>query len=345
MRPGNRGPGNRRPGNRMPDRRPGEGGPAMNLPRRRWLSAAATAALAACAPRFQPMGPASVPARLTEDAIVAADGARLPLRRWTPEDGAPVRAVVVALHGFNDYSNAFDGVGRFLAGRGVAVLAYDQRGFGATADPGIWAGAETMIADAASAVRLTAAAHPGVPVFLMGESMGGAVAAAALTGDDPPTVAGAILSAPAVWGFSVMGFWPRTALKLAYAVLPGASSVPPPELGIRPSDNLPMLRALSADPLVIKKTRVDALYGLTELMGLALDALPKLRIPVLALYGGNEQVLAAEAVARARDLLAANPSATTMFYPDGWHMLMRDLQAARVLEDVAGWIDSRLFRN
>src|SRR5690606_10037173 len=87
--------------------------------------------LSGCTPAYQPMGlPATQPA-LADRALIAAAGFELPLRRWLPEAGGP-QAVVLALHGYNDYSNAFDGAGRSLAARGIAVYAYDQRGFGAT---------------------------------------------------------------------------------------------------------------------------------------------------------------------------------------------------------------------
>ncbi|HRQ82296.1 MAG TPA: alpha/beta fold hydrolase, partial [Azospirillaceae bacterium] len=148
---------------------------------RRVVFLIAGAFLSACAPRLQPMGPAVAEPRLTASAIIAADGYRLPLRRWTPEPGIPTRAVVLALHGFNDYSKSFDGPGGYFAGRGVAVYAYDQRGFGATRDPGVWAGGETLAADARAALTLLVNAHPGLPLFLMGESMGGAAAILALT--------------------------------------------------------------------------------------------------------------------------------------------------------------------
>lgn len=300
--------------------------------------------MAACAPRLQPMGPALAPPLLTADAIIAADGYRLPLRRWTPAPGVPTRAVILALHGFNDYSKSFDGPGAYFAGRGVAMYAYDQRGFGATRDPGVWAGGDALAADAQAALGLLAAAHPGLPLFLLGESMGGAAAILALTGDAPTPATGAILSAPAVWGFAAMNFWPRIALKLAHAAAPGMIATAPPELGIRPSDNIDMLKALAADPLVIKGARVDALYGLTEMMGAALDALPRLNLPTLALYGAHEQVLPPEPVAKAQEVLSTNPQATVKVYPDGWHMLLRDLQATQVLEDAAAWIDGRLSR-
>jgi hypothetical protein len=69
--------------------------------------------VAACAPRLQDPGPdatRSMAPQLTADMFSTSDGVALPLRRWLPE-GDP-KAVVVALHGFNDYSNAFADIGR-----------------------------------------------------------------------------------------------------------------------------------------------------------------------------------------------------------------------------------------
>src|SRR5919199_2038019 len=75
--------------------------------------------------------------RLEAQRFVTADGAVLPLRRWLPE-GAP-KAVVLALHGFNDYSNGFAAPGPEWAAEGIATYAYDQRGFGAAPQRGQWA--------------------------------------------------------------------------------------------------------------------------------------------------------------------------------------------------------------
>ena len=78
-----------------------------------------------------------------------ATAPRLPLRRWLPE-GKP-RAVVLALHGFNDYSNAFADAGPVFAAHGIALYAYDQRGFGAAPAPGRWPGSRRLVDDALAA--------------------------------------------------------------------------------------------------------------------------------------------------------------------------------------------------
>ena len=84
-------------------------------------------------------------------ALYAADGQVLPLRKWLP-DGA-VKAVILALHGFNDYSNAFEGPGEVWAHRGIATYAYDQRGFGGAPGRGLWPGRAALAARLAVSCR------------------------------------------------------------------------------------------------------------------------------------------------------------------------------------------------
>ncbi len=280
--------------------------------------------------------PVAIP-QMVERTLVAADGYTLPTRVWLPPGGAP-QAVVLALHGFNDYSNAFDGAGKAFAAAGIVTYAYDQRGFGATRDPGIWPGAETLIADLRTAIGVLRARHPGLPLYVLGESMGGAVVLATLDRADAPAIDGAILVAPAVWGTETMGFFPRAALWLSYNLVPGWTVTAPRELNIRPSDNIEMLRALGRDPLVIKGSRVDTLHGLTELMGRAFDATARLETPALVLYGAREEVLPPRPVKGAMERFDATGRHRVAVYPDGYHMLLRDLQGHVVMADIVQWI-------
>lgn len=294
------------------------------------------ALVAACAARTQQAGLAVAPPQWEKAAWVTADGVRLPLRSWLPQ--GEVRAVLLALHGMNDYSNFFDEPGKYLAAKGIASYAYDQRGFGAAPQPGIFSSAATMAADARAALELMAARHPGVPVYLLGESMGGAVAMLA-TADEPPSdLRGVILSAPAVWSRQSMGWFQRAALWLAYQVAPGWK-LTGEGLDIWPSDNIPMLRALAADPLVIKGTRVDAINGVVDLMDAAAAAAPRIRLPALVLYGAKDQVVPAAPVwAAVERLPGLGRGQRAAFYANGYHMLLRDLGARVVLDDLAAWM-------
>src|SRR5579859_6097293 len=76
---------------------------------------------AACAPVLAPPGVGEDKRALTQPYFLARDGEKLPLRIWGPDHP---EAVIVALHGMSDYSNAFTPVGEWLADHGITTLAY-----------------------------------------------------------------------------------------------------------------------------------------------------------------------------------------------------------------------------
>lgn len=303
--------------------------------------------LVGCTTRLAPPGPYSAgegpPPELlnsitqNEGTFRASDGLVLPWRAWLPV-GEP-KAVVLALHGMNDYAQAFALPGTALAAAGIAVFAYDQRGFGEAPHRGFWPGTERLVADLREATELLAERYPGQPLYLLGESMGGAVVIAAMTRAHAPEVDGVILSAPAVWGYDEMGMIPRVSLWVARRLVPGMTATGS-GLKIQATDNLPLLQAFSTDPLVIKKTRIDTVGGLVDLMDEALLAGPKLTARTLLLYGDKDQVIPAESLDRFWASLPAEAAARQrrLDYPNGWHWLLRDLQAASVYGDITAWI-------
>ncbi len=330
--------------------------------RRKWLGAAfcllllggACVAAGGPGPELASVAPPLAPAeagigpRFTEDAFITADGARLPLRKWLPQ-GRP-KAVILALHGFGDYSHAFEAPAAVWAKNGIATYAYDQRGFGGAPGRGLWPGEGQLAVDAITASQILRQAYPGRPLYLLGESMGGAVATLAATGamhgvlPSPggvpvAKVDGVILSAPATWGRAAMDLLPKMALWAAVRFLP-TTVLSGQGLRIMASDNLPMLRALGRDPMVIKGARVDTVYGLVDIMDSALDAAPRLGAPLLLMYGAQDQVIPAPAIEAFVAHLPADPDhrRRLAYYEHGYHLLLRDLDGPVVAEDVASWI-------
>lgn len=292
-------------------------------------------AVSACSPVVNHPGEQVSKPGIRNEHFVAGDGAKLPLRSWLPQE-LPVKAVIVGLHGFNDYSNFFDSPGNYLSRRGIACYAYDQRGFGGAPVRGLWSGTAAYADDLTSFVREIRARHPGVPLYVLGESMGGAVAIVAMAGSSPPDADGVILVAPAVWARETMPWYQRWLLGAASGTLPWLK-VTGKWLHISASDNTEMLRALSRDPLVIRATRIDTLYGLTNLMDEALSRANKLRIPALVQYGENDRIIPKEPTFRMLEKMP--PSTRRAFYRHGYHMLLRDLQGGKPLADIAAWID------
>ncbi len=305
-----------------------------------WATGLIVIVLAGCVALQQPGGPdISIP-QIKDGSVVLSDGVLVPMRTWTPDTGAPW-AIVVAVHGMNDYSNAFDDFAKVAAIEGVQVYAYDQRGFGAAPNPGVWAGWPTMSRDLRDVTLVVRRQHPHSPIYVLGESMGGAVAICAAADGMLDGVDGVVLSAPGVWDRKSMGWLKRAALWLAWRVAPGWSPTGR-DLNIYPSDNFEMLRGLSMDPLVLKKTRIDAVHGVVDLMDMAQLRIKDVRLPALVLYGDNDQIIPSDpfwsAVSRMPDLGGEQKAA---FYPKGWHMLLRDLQAPIVWDDVIGWMRNR----
>ncbi|MDA0239759.1 MAG: lysophospholipase [Proteobacteria bacterium] len=296
-------------------------------------------ALAACTPQFVLPGPDVTEPALHETAIQTADGEALPLESWQPK-GEP-RAVLLALHGFNDYRGFIRDPAPYFAGRGISVYAYDQRGFGDAPNRGRWPGREALINDARTAIQLLRKRHPDKPVFLLGFSMGGAVSLATMTSDNRPAVDGVILAAPAVWGRKTMSFIPKTALWLASHTVPWLK-LTGQGLAIRASDNDEGLRAMGRDPAVIKATRVDSMNGLVNLMDLALDSASKFDSRALILYGDKDRIIQKDPTDLMLSTLPeeAKTRQRLVRYPDGWHMLLLDRQREKVWRDIAAWISN-----
>ncbi|MBA4804639.1 MAG: alpha/beta hydrolase [Brevundimonas sp.] len=298
--------------------------------------------LAACAtPAVQPPrspAPGFAGPDLKADTLFMDDGARLPLARWAPE-GEPW-AVIVALHGMNDSRAAFRLAGPWWAEQGIETWAFDQRGFGRAPGRGVWAGEARMTEDLRTAVALARRRHPQAVIAVAGESMGGAVAIAAFASSRPPDADRLVLLAPAVWGWTAQGPVNSAALWLAAHAM-GPRAVEAPEWAVRDryaSDNMLELIRNGRDPDSLLSTRFDTLYGLVDLMETASRGLGEVRTPTLLMYGANDHVIQRGPMRLALERAGPRPGLRTAWYPQGWHILNRDLQAETAFRDVEAWL-------
>lgn len=274
--------------------------------------------------------------RLERDAVVSFDGARLGLTRWEAQ-GDPW-AVVVALHGMNDYANAFHLAGPAWARAGVTTYAYDQRGFGRSPQRGVWADETVLTEDLRTVVALVRNQHPNAIVAVVGESMGGAVAATAFATERPPAADRLVLLSPAVWGWKAQPLPNRTALWFAANFTAGKVYTPPRWLTskITPTDNRDEMIAMGRDRLMLWGARSDALYGLVRLMDHASETVGHDPVPTLYCYGANDQIIPKKAAFKAAKGLT--PADRSAFYAHGYHLLTRDRQGAKVMQDVLAFI-------
>lgn len=281
---------------------------------------------------------AEIRPRLADDAIIAIDGYRLPLSRWLPED-EPCR-VVLGLHGFNDYRATFDNLAGHLRSGCTAFYAYDHRGFGGTAERGQWPGRARLVNDATNAVQLLRERYPDKPLYIIGESMGGAIAMLTLAQDHPPSVDGAVLLAPGVWTRDVQPWYMRTALWLGIRLASGLR-IPNDLIDVRPSDDPDVLEYWRSHPMVLKRSRVASLYGVSNLMDAAVAAADRLQQRLLVLYGGADEIIPPPATCLLlRQLDGAAADWRFVYYPDGHHQLTRYSGEAATIADVSAWLES-----
>jgi len=275
---------------------------------------------------------------------ISPDGSRLGCRQWLPE--GPVRARVIALHGLNCRVDDFDPLGECLSRRGIAVEAWNLRGQGL--DPqvgrrGAWLDVEGMLAD----LEAFADEPTDVQLFLCGDSMGALIAIQAATREPwQERLAGLLLFVPVVglaqknppWMKSLLqtlaGFFPRLRLDPSWFV---QGSPAMPKLTRIPERQ----HAVETAPYRLGPTTLGFLARMGDLIDSALPAAPQLRLPV-AIFTAGHDVFVTPAQQNEFFERIGSSDKTHFHYPEGYHQLMFDLDADKVLADAVGWIDAQL---
>ena len=121
---------------------------------------------------------------------------RISVRVW---EHPAARRVVVISHGYGEHIERYDHVARALRARGAAVYGPDHLGHGLSAGERVLiADVEHVVDDLLQVLERARAAHPGVPVVLLGHSMGGLIATRLAQRTPRPPLAGLVLSGPAI---------------------------------------------------------------------------------------------------------------------------------------------------
>jgi len=286
----------------------------------------------------------------TDSTFQGAGGMRLVAHRWgpTPVVGAGAatapRAAVAVVHGWGEHSGRYGKVVDVLTARGFAVHGFDLRGHGRSPGPrghiGAWAEYRDDIAAYLDHVRAQEPA--GTPVFLYGHSLGGAIVLE-FGLRRPAGVAGVVASAPSLV--------PKGVRSPALEALAAAMSRVWPTFSMK----LPLEKAaISRAPDMVGRYGIDDLNhgritarAATEtLKALAWtrENAPAWRVPLLVIHGDSDRIIDPQG---SRDFAAAARTATgadvdLRMYEGGYHEPHNDLDAERVLADVADWLERHL---
>jgi acylglycerol lipase len=281
----------------------------------------------------------------TEDALrpqgwlPGADGVALFWRAWLPgADDGPVRQSVVLAHGGLEHSGRYDHVGRRLAAAGCAVYALDFRGHGRSSGRRGQIGRMSKLVDDLERLRSKVALErPGVPLFLVGHSLGAMVVLEhLLTSHAKPT--GAILSGTGIDVSGIPAVQARVA-RILSAVAPNLGLVAVDSSGI--SRDPAVVKAYDEDPHVFRgkapmRTAAELLISAERVT----PRLAEITVPLLILHGGGD-VVTNPAGAR---LVAERVSSAdlTLSVRDGlFHEIFNEPERDEVIDSVAAWITAR----
>ncbi len=259
--------------------------------------------------------------------------------RWGPDNA---KCVIIALHGLNDYAVSFDAAAEAWAKRGICTYAFNQQGFGIHQSPH-WPGDMALVHDVRSIMERVSARHSGVPICLLGESIGAAVAVLVTTIDDGIPQAGLILSAPAIRPKSAIPLYQRAAGWFIARFMPNLT-ISRNIMASDATDNIAQLRKMNDDANISDHIRLATFVGVGRLMAAAYLRLFRVTVPTLVLCGQRDKIIPPVDINRVFNALNKSQSDVELInYPAGYHLLFRDLQAQKVIDDIGIWIERSIL--
>ncbi|KAF5384513.1 hypothetical protein D9757_006477 [Collybiopsis confluens] len=298
---------------------------------------------------------------LSENWLLGPQETQFYTRTYRPS-ASPVRALIVFLHGFQEHIGRYAHVHPLIAERGIAVFTFDQRGFGRTAldkdkrsKKSSWGktGWSDQMQDLDWAVQTAQKEFTGVPVFLMGHSMGGGEVLSFIGQQSYPSrqnaetlasLTGVIVTSPLILQTTpasrlLRWLGGKVAIVSPYTLIP--ASLDADDLSHSPELN----EAYVKDPL-IKTT--GSLRGIGEmlsegekLLSVACYHWPK-KLPVLFVHGDADKVSSVKATQEFYQSIDAEDK-KILIYANGYHELQNELPPVRrrLVDDIVSFIEAR----
>ena len=265
-------------------------------------------------------------------------GSGLFYRSWPAADQAS--AVVLISHGLGEHSGRYEHVAAAFNAAGFHVFALDHLGHGQSPGKRAFVSRFGELTDGVAELRAHIAQdYPSMPVFLVGHSLGGLIAASTVLGA-AQDYAGLLMTGPALGVPTPPPAWQVLLLRVFSAVAPGLKAL---ELDANAICRDPaVVEDYIADPLVhhenIPARMVVSLFDEgARVMASAKDV----SVPVLLLHGAEDQLTSASASTEFVDMLASSDKQCTIY--DGmYHELFNEPEQEAILKTCCEWITARV---
>lgn len=263
-------------------------------------------------------------------------GLQIAYRTWAPPS-AP-RAVMIIVPGFNSHSGYYLWAADRLLELGLAVYAVDLRGRGQSDGERFYVQEfSEYVADVDGLVRIARAAHPGLPVFLLGHSAGGVVSCLYAL-EHQSELAGLICES---FAFQV------PAPDFALAVFKGLAHIAPHAHVLRLknedfSRDPAVVQAMNADPLIAHETQpTQTLAEMVRADERLKAEFPDFKLPLLILHGTQDKATRPSGSQMFHDK-AGSSDKTLKLYEGMYHDPLNDVDKALVMRDIADWLRARI---
>ena len=271
--------------------------------------------------------------------VVAADGQRLFLRRWERSGDVAAKGVALIVHGLGEHGGRYGHVAHLLSELGIEVWAHDHRGFGRSGGSRARIpDRNTLLTDTKTVFERISEGERERPL-LLGHSMGGAIAARAVTGGwvEPRAL---VLSSPGLRSY--IGSAMRALTHGLEFLLPNLA-VPHGLPLHKITHDLEVLADAAADPLNHALITPRLTLFVLEAGEAAIRDAAMLKVPTLLQAAGDDQLVDPSG---ARDFAAAAPSGrcTLKIYEGVWHEIYneREPERTKVLSDLKDWLAREL---
>jgi alpha-beta hydrolase superfamily lysophospholipase len=272
------------------------------------------------------------------------DGVELFVRDWPLPPGVRRRGSALIVHGLGEHCGRYAHVAEILNGIGVHVRAYDHRGFGQSGGPRAVIPSRNALVDDAKLVfdalaRDAWVAGDTAPPFLIGHSMGGAIAARGVTGGwIKPR--GLVLSSPALE--TGMPRHLRWLVAVASRITPNLAQ--PHGLPLhRVSHDREVYEAIKRDPHCHDSATPRLVAFILDAGARARRDARLLAVPTLLLVAGDDRLVDPQGAREFADNAPAG-MCTTHWYGPLYHEIFNELESdrGRVLDDLRAWIEKQI---
>jgi len=268
----------------------------------------------------------------------ARGSSRLYQQTWEPD--GQTRVVVLLVHGLGEYSGRYAHVAEHLTSRGFAVCALDHYGHGKSDGHAGFVERFSVYLDGVDALRSKIQAeYPSLPLFLVGHSMGGLIAAACLLANQDAFRA-CVLSGPALKTDQAPPALLLALNRLLSAVVPTLPMIQLDASGV--SRDPAVVEAYVNDPLVFHgKLTARLIAELSKTMDDTLSRAAEIHIPVIFMHGEEDQLTSPSG---SQEMFANVSSAdkTLKLYPRLYHEIFNEPEQEAVLADMSTWLEDHL---